>query len=407
MSVIATTPDPPAAPIRQGSLLETTWVDPVTGRRGYVVIDTLVRGLASGGLRLREGCTLEEVRGLAQGMTRKEALVYDPDDRYVPLGGGKGGIDIDPADPQAPAVLRRFLAAVLPVVREQWNTGEDFGLRQDTLDRVAAEVGLASTVEAVFATLDDADAARQRLAEAFAVTIGGVSLGDLVGGYGVAQACLATAERVGVAPTSATAVVQGFGSIGGAAARYLAQNGVRVVAVADRLGLVRNDAGLDVEGLLAARDGSGVIDRSSLRPGDAVGDRDDWLAVPCDLLVPAAMSYVIDEAAAALVRARAVVEGANMPTLPGAEAALAARGIPVVPDFLANVMTNAWWWWVVFGDIEPTAESSFAKIDAVMRRLVDAVATDSDADGRTLRESALALSAANAAAVTLRVGVTG
>ena len=68
-------------------VLEITWTDPVTGRKGYVVLDTLVRGLASGGLRVREGCTLEEVRGLARGMTRKEALVYDPADTYLPLGG--------------------------------------------------------------------------------------------------------------------------------------------------------------------------------------------------------------------------------------------------------------------------------------------------------------------------------
>lgn len=384
------------------SLLEITWTDPVTGRKGYVVIDTLVRGLASGGLRLREGCSLEEVRGLAQGMTRKEALVYDPSDRYLPLGGGKGGIDIDPADPEATAVLRRFLTAVLPVVREQWNTGEDFGLRQETLDKVAADLGLASTVEAVFATLEDSAAARERLAQAFAETVGGISLGDLVGGYGVAQACLAVAARHGLAAEGATAVVQGFGSIGGAAARYLAQAGVKVVAVADRDGLIRDDRGLDVEALLAARDGLGVIDRSTLPEGAALADRDAWLDVPCDLLVPAAMSYVIGPDEVDRVRARIVVEGANMPTLPEAEAALLERGIPVVPDFLANVMTNAWWWWVVFGDVAPTAESSFAKIDAVMRRLVETVAGEAEATGQSLRACALDLTARNSAALAAR-----
>jgi glutamate dehydrogenase (NAD(P)+) len=389
------------------SLLEITWTDPVTGAKGYVVIDTLVRGLASGGLRLRKGCSLDEVRGLAQGMTRKEALVYDPEDRYLPLGGGKGGIDVDPADPQATEVLRRFLAAVLPVVREQWNTGEDFGLRQETIDKVAADLGLPSTVEAVFATLDDAPAARRRLAEAFGLLVGGISLGDLVGGYGVAQACLVAAERHGIVPGEATAVVQGFGSIGGAAARYLAQSGVRVVAVADREGLIRDDRGLDVEALLAARSGLGVIDRSAL-PGDVeLGDRDAWLDVPCDLLVPAAMSYVITAEDADRVRARIVVEGANMPTLPEAEKSLAARGVPVVPDFLANVMTNAWWWWVVFGDVAPTSESSFAKIDAVMRRLVTEVADAAEESGRSLRDCALDLTVRNSAALTERFGVTG
>jgi glutamate dehydrogenase (NAD(P)+) len=388
------------------SLLEITWTDPVTSRKGFVVIDTLVRGLASGGLRLREGCTLDEVRGLAQGMTRKESLVYDPADRYLPLGGGKGGIDIDPSDPQASQVLRRFLAAVLPVVKEQWNTGEDFGLRQETLDKAAADLGLASTVEAVFATLPDADAARQRLAEAFAVTVDGICLADLVGGYGVAQACLVTAERLGLDRERTSAVLQGFGSIGGATARYLAAAGIRVVAVADRDGLIRNDGGLDVELLLRARDGLGVIDRAALRPEDTTGPREAWLDVPCDLLVPAAMSYVITEADASRINARAVVEGANMPTLPEAETALAVRGIPVVPDFLANVMTNAWWWWIVFGDIAPTAASSYAKIDSTMRRLVETVRADADRTGRTLRASALDLARRNAEAVIERAGVT-
>lgn len=394
------------APTRD-SLLEITWTDPVTGRKGYVVIDTLVRGLASGGLRLREGCSLAEVRGLAQGMTRKEALVYDPADRYLPLGGGKGGIDIDPADPQATEVLRRFLAAVLPVVREQWNTGEDFGLRQETIDKVAADLGLPSTVEAVFATLDDAPAARERLATAFADIVGGISLGDLVGGYGVAQAAVVAAERQGIAAGEATAVVQGFGSIGGAAARYLAEAGVKVIAVADREGLVRDDRGLDVEALLAARDGLGVIARDHLPEGVELDHRDAWLEVPCDLLVPAAMSYVIGPEDVDRIQARIVVEGANMPTLPEAEAALLARGIPVVPDFLANVMTNAWWWWVVFGDVAPTAASSYDKIRTVMRRLVTEVGDAADASGRTLRECALELTARNSAALRERFGVTG
>ncbi|MPY80724.1 MAG: glutamate dehydrogenase [Actinophytocola sp.] len=385
-------------------LLEITWTDPVTGRNGFVVIDTLVRGLASGGLRLREGCTLGEVRGLARGMTRKEAVVYDPADNYLPLGGGKGGIDIDPADPRAPDVLARFLASVLPLVKEQWNTGEDFGLRQETIDKVVADLGLASTVEAIFATLPDPRATRERLAEAFAVDVEGISLSDVVGGYGVAQACLVMAERLGL--RGPTAVVQGFGSIGGAAARYLALAGVKVVAIADRAGLVCSDDGLDVETLLASRDDLGVIDRTALRDSDRVAPTEEWLDVACDILVPAAMSYVIHPADVPRISARLVVEGANMPTLPDAEEAMFARGIPVVPDFVANVMTNAWWWWIVFGDIAPTAESSYAKIDAVMRRLVERVATDAESAGHTLRHVALELASRNSAEIAARAGIT-
>ncbi|MGH3389250.1 MAG: Glu/Leu/Phe/Val family dehydrogenase [Actinomadura sp.] len=382
--------------------LKITWTDPVTGRNGYVVVHSLVRGLASGGLRLRAGCTLDEVAGLARGMALKEALAYDPADRYIPLGGAKGGVDVDPRDPAARDVLRRFLTAVLPILREQWNTGEDFGLRQETLDELAAELGLRSTIEPVFGSIEDAPAARERLREAFTVTVDGVALADLVGGCGVAESGIALAERQGIEVKGATAVIQGFGSIGGAAARYLDRAGVRVVAVADREGLIVNDDGLDVEAMLAARDGHGVVDRRCLRQGDRTGDGADWLEISADLLVPAAMSYVIGGADAARIRARIVVEGANLPTLPGAEAALTARGVPVVPDFLANVMTNAWWWWVVFGDIEPTAEASFAKIARTSRRLVAQVADDAEAAGCTLREAALALAERNAAEIAAR-----
>src|SRR5690348_12488661 len=121
--------------------LSITWTDTETGRRGFVVIDRLVRGVASGGLRMREGCTLDEVRGLAAGMTRKEALHYEPGARYIPLGGAKGGIDCSPRDPEARGVLARFLAAVRAIVERHWTTGEDLGVRQETIDEVVAELG--------------------------------------------------------------------------------------------------------------------------------------------------------------------------------------------------------------------------------------------------------------------------
>lgn len=374
--------------------VQLTWTDQVTGTTGHLVLHNLVRGIASGGLRVRAGCTLDEVRGLALGMSRKEALVYDTADRYVPLGGAKGGIDLDPDDPGKVGMLRRFLRDLTPIVREQWCFGEDFGVRQDLLDAVMADLDLPSSIEPLYARLDDPAAARRRMKDAFAVDVDAVPLDELVGGYGVAAATQAYATSAGGDLTGARVVVQGFGSIGGAAARYLARAGARVVAVADREGLMVDESGLDVERMLQARDPSGHVDRIALtgvtpRPGG------EWLDVPCDVLVPAAMSYTITERDAARVRAGVVVEGANMPTLPAAEAALAARGVRVVPDFLVNVATNAWWWWVAFGDVTPTAESSFAKIDALMRRLVGTVYADASAG--TLRDAALALADRNAA----------
>jgi glutamate dehydrogenase (NAD(P)+) len=377
--------------------LQVTWVDPVTGKKGYLVIDSLVRGTASGGLRMREGCTLAEVADLARGMTLKEALVYNPGDNYVPFGGAKGGIDCSPYDPDARGVLKRYLRALLPLLRTSWSTGEDFGVRQSDLDELAAELSLESTIEPAFRRLDDPSAARERLRRAFSVEVDGINLGDLVGGYGVAEAAVATAERLGVEARGATAFVQGFGSIGGAAARYLAARGVTVVGVCDRNGVVHNADGLDVEWLLRHRDAFGCVDRGRLRPGDGLLPVEEWLAVPADILVPAAMSYVLTAADVHRVTARVVVEGANSPTLPDAERLLAARGVPVVPDFLANHATNAWWWWVVFGDIEPTAEASFAKIARTMRRLIREVSEAAERHALPLRTAALDLARHNAA----------
>ncbi|MET9227739.1 Glu/Leu/Phe/Val dehydrogenase dimerization domain-containing protein [Lentzea sp. NPDC003310] len=348
------------------SFLQVTWTDPATGARGFLVIDRLVRGVSSGGLRMRAGCTLDEVRGLAEGMTAKEALNYDPEARYVPLGGAKGGIDFDPYDPRAKQVLTAYLYAMSPYVERFWTMGEDLGLRQSTIDEAIAEIGLQSSIQAVYPLLDDEEKARQRLADAFAVTVDGIGLDELVGGYGVAQAALAGIEHLGL--HHPTAFVQGFGSMGGATARYLARAGVRVVGIADVHGVVANPAGLDVETLLLSRDAHGTIDRSKLRPEDEQRDRESWLDVEADVLVPAATSYAITADNAHRVKAKLVVEAANMPVT--AEARLRAL---VVPDVVANSATNSWWWWTLFGDVEPTAESAFEKIATTMRRLVASI----------------------------------
>lgn len=375
------------------SYLELTWTDEVTGIKGYVVIDTLSRGVAGGGLRMREGVTVDEVRDLAQAMTLKEAVVYTEGDRYIPLGGAKAGIDCDPYDPRAREVLGRFGRAMRPLIQTLFATGEDFGVRQDVIDEVFADEGIRSSAESALALVDDgADAAHDRLKQAFAVGVDGVGLGELVGGYGVAETALAALAFRGMHPASSSAVVQGFGSMGGATARYLARAGVRVVGIADKQGLIYNPAGLAVEQLLAARDPFGVIDRSQLQAGDELRPGEDWLAVQADLLVPAAMSYVITSENADLVTASVISEAANVATMPEAEAVLLERGVTIVPDFVANVGTNAWWWWVAFSDIEPTAEASFAKISSVLQPLTTELLQRARREGISPRAAATAIS---------------
>ncbi|MCX5527850.1 glutamate dehydrogenase [Streptomyces bobili] len=372
-------------------LLSLTWTDHLTGRRGYLVVDRLVRGVCSGGLRMREGCTLDEVTGLARGMSRKEALHYDPAARYVPLGGAKGGIDCDPRDPESYGLLVRYLRAVRPYVESCWTTGEDLGLSQDVVDRAAAEAGLVSSIQAVYPLLDDEGAARRRLADAFAVQVDGIGLGELVGGCGVAESVLTALDGAGVPHAGTRVALQGLGTMGGATARFLARAGLTVVAVADVKGTIANPAGLDVEALLAARDAHGTVGRDALRPGDRELPGDAWLSAEAEVLVPAAVSYAIGPDEQARITARWIAEAANMPVLPEAEALLHARGVSVLPDVVVNSGTNAWWWWTLFGDIGADADEAFAYTRRSMRALVERVLTRAQADATTPRRAAHAI----------------
>lgn len=386
--------------------MQVIWTDPVTGRQGFVVIDKLVRGVSSGGLRMRAGCTLNEVAGLAAGMTRKEALHYLPDNKYVPLGGAKGGIDCDPTDPDAFGMLTRFLDGVRSILAEHWTTGEDLGVRQDTIDEAIQAAGLVNSIQAIYPLLDDPDEARTRLSDAFAVMVDGVSLPELMGGLGVAQAALTTLAVRGVDPVGTRAVIQGFGSMGGATARYLARAGVRVVALSDVHGTVVNPEGLDVERLLLSRDPSGGIDRAQLAEGDQDLDVGAWIDVDCDVLIPAAVSYCITPANQGRVSATYIVEAANMPTLPEAEVELQARGVEVIPDFVANSATNAWWWWTLFGDVGADAEDASNQVRSSMTRLVTAMLEQADAEHITPRAAAQRVVEANLTAIDERFGTS-
>ncbi|MGE6834431.1 Glu/Leu/Phe/Val dehydrogenase dimerization domain-containing protein [Streptomyces niveus] len=387
-------------------LISLTWHDHVTGRAGYLVVDRLVRGVSSGGLRMREGCSLDEVTGLARGMTMKEALHYndDPSARYIPLGGAKGGIDCDPRDPAAYGILVRYLRAVRPYIETVWTMGEDLGLTQDVVDKAAAEAGLVSTVQAIHPLLDDEAAARGRLADAFAVQVDGIGLDELAGGCGVAESALTALDRAGVSYDGTRVAVQGLGTMGGATARFLSRAGLKVVAVADVKGTIACPDGLDVEALLAARDAFGTVDRGVLRPGDRELPGDAWLSVDAEILVPAAVSYAIDTVNQARITARWIVEAANMPVLAEAEELLAARGITVLPDVVVNSGTNAWWWWTLFGDIGPDAEEAFAHTRRSMRALTELTLQRAEAAGTTPRAAAHAIAADRLPLIAERFG---
>lgn len=373
--------------------LRIIWTDPETGIEGFCVVDRLVGHIATGGTRMRAGCTVDEVADLARGMSAK-CGIFD-----LPVGGAKGGIDCDPHDPRARAVLARFVEAMRPLLDGYWVTAEDLGVPQDLLDEIFEEAGLGSSLHAALLRSPDPEAALARVRSAFSTRVDGVAVPDLIGGFGVAEAAVAALRSLDVDPAGAAAVVQGFGSMGGSTARYLVQHGVRVTGVVDRHGMIVNThRGVDVEALLRARSPYGEIDRAALGPDDRELPATDWLTVPADVLVPAAISYTLHGDNAAQVRTRVVVEAANAPTTVEAEAILDERGIPVIPDFVANTGAAAWAWWVLFGDVGTEPAEAFHRLQRQMARVVGEVLDQAAGDRRTPRQVALDLSDARHAA---------
>jgi glutamate dehydrogenase (NAD(P)+) len=334
-------------------LLQVTWNDPETSATGYVVVDRLVCGIATGGLRTRAGCTMEEVADLASEMSLKTALYG------LPVGGAKGGIDYPADAPDVDEVRERFLLAVKPLLDSVWTTAGDLGTPQARLDSVFAKAGLgSSSMRAPLLRTDDPAAEAARVGVLFGHTDEGLLMSDLIGGYGVAESVLQAMVPLRMEPSVTRAVVQGFGAMGGSTALYLHKAGVKVVGLVDAKGLVVNTTrGLDVPTLLAHRQPGGVIDRSLLRLDDHSLPAEDWLDIDTDVLVPAAVGYCIDETNCHRVRARLISEAANVPITAAAEHRLVERGVVVIPDFVANAGAAAWAWWVMFGAVHGPEDS--------------------------------------------------
>jgi len=364
-------------------LLRLTWSDPESDATGFVVVDRLVTGIATGGLRTRAGCTMEEVEDLAREMSLKTGVYR------LPVGGAKGGIDYPADAPDVDMVRKRFVTAMRPLLDTIWVTAGDLGTPQGRLDAVFAQAGLgSSSLRAALLRSAEPSATVARVQQLFADGDHGLRMPDLIGGYGVAEASLAGLEGLGLAPNESRAVVQGFGAMGGSSALYLHLAGVRVVGVSDALGVILNTGrGLDVPALLAARNPGGIIDRAVLRSDDEQGPGESWLDVDAELLVPAAVSYVISEKNCDSVRARLITEAANVPITNAAERRLLERGVVVIPDFVANAGAAAWAWWAIFGLVSDP-ESSRSLLSRHVRPLVDSLIRAWTTDGISPRDGA-------------------
>ena len=298
---------------------------------GYRVHHNTSRGPSKGGIRYHPSVNLDEVKALAMWMTWKCAIVN------IPYGGAKGGVVVDPKDlskGELERLTRRYASEILPLI------GPD-------RDVPAPDMG---TDEQIMAWIMDTYSMNVGHSALGVVTGKPLSVGGSRGrgdatARGVMYITEATLKHRGTKVDETTVAIQGYGKVGGPAVRLLEQLGCIVVAVSDVHGGVYNPKGISAAALEAHRAETGTV--AGFEAGEPITN-EDLLTVDCDVLIPAALESQLTEQNADRVQAEVVIEAANGPTTPEADAIFDDRGILVVPDILANSggVTVSYFEWV-------------------------------------------------------------
>ena len=280
---------------------------PGVALKAVVAIDNVACGPAIGGVRMAPDVSTEEAFRLARAMTLKNAAAG------LPHGGGKSVIFGDPKMPAADKerLIRAFASAIADLA--DYIPGPDMGTDEVAMGWIRDETGRAVGLPR---------------------ELGGIPLDEIgATGFGLVCAIEVAAERLGLPLAGARVVTQGFGSVGTHAARFLAEKGAVLVGASDTQGTLADENGLDVAALIALKaEGRSLRDH----PGGKQLDGDAIIDIPCDIWIPAARPDVIDAGNVARLHTQLVAQGANIPCTPEAEAALAERGVLVLPDFIAN-----------------------------------------------------------------------
>lgn len=333
--------------------------NPVVGLEAIVVVDNTALGPAIGGVRMAPDITTVEVARLARAMTLKNAAAG------LPHGGGKAGIVADPRLGRGAkeSLIRAFAQLISGDI--DYVPGPDMGTDETCMAWIHDEIGRSVGLPEV---------------------LGGIPL-DLVGatGFGLAVAAEAVEAAGAIRLSGARVVVQGFGSVGRHAARFLSERGATIVAVADSRGGVHRPDGLDVEKLDAWKCGGNPV--GAFADGESI-DAPTLVGVDCEIWVPAARPDVLTASNVADIKAAVVLEGANIPATAEAEALLHERGVVVVPDFIANAGG------VICAAVEyrgGTQGEAFTLIADKIRANTTAVLGRSERDGVTPRAAAEAL----------------
>ena len=344
---------------------------------GYRVLHSHVRGPGKGGIRYHPQVTADEVRALASWMTWKCAVAD------VPFGGAKGGVVCEPkelTENDLRRITRRYISEL----------GDLIGPHTDV---PAPDVNTnAQTMAWIYDTYQMMHPGLNNLPVVTGKPV------DIGGSYGrneaTARGCLFSAQRLlkrGKVPDmdsvdGATVVVQGFGNAGSIAAQLFTDEGAKVIAVSDSRGAIKAEGGLDPDAVVEHKKRTGSV--VGFEGSESITN-DELLALPCDILIPAALENQIRADNAHTIQARLVVEAANGPTTPTADQILLDRGIVVLPDILANSggVTVSYFEWVQNIENEQWDEEKVnRKLHRKMKRATDAVIDEQERINAELEE---------------------
>ncbi len=297
---------------------------------GYRMQHNSARGPMKGGMRYHHEVSADEVLALASLMTWKTAVVD------LPYGGAKGGISVNPKDlsiDELERLTRRFVDEIHDLIGPE-------------KDIPAPDMGTnAQTMAWIMNQYEKFHGFNPACVTGKPVELYGAEGREEATGRGVGTLTLALLRKFGRSIESSTVAIQGFGNVGTFTAAYLHKAGGKVIAISDVSGAVFNRTGIDITMAL-----DWVRDRKSLAgfPGGDSISNDALLALDVDVLIPAALGSVLTEDNANEVRAKFIVEAANGPTTPEADAVFRRREIPVLPDILANAggVTVSYFEWV-------------------------------------------------------------
>ncbi|MBI2079272.1 Glu/Leu/Phe/Val dehydrogenase [Candidatus Micrarchaeota archaeon] len=283
--------------------------DQKTGMWGVVVVDNTALGPGKGGTRFVPDITTDEVKGLARAMTWKNALAD------LPFGGAKSGIKGDPKSPHKEAFVRAFARKIKSIVPNLYIGGPDMNTTEKEMGIIAQEIGTRQATTGK------------------PLEMGGLphELGST--GFGVYHSTLVAAAHKGLDISKATVAIEGFGNVGTFTMKFLTEKGATVVAVSDSKGTIYNEKGLDYHKLMETKEKQGTVTKYA---DGKVLHAEDLFGLSVDVLIPGARPNVIHEKNVNSVKAKLIVEAANIPMTYDIEKQLMKKGVLIIPDFVAN-----------------------------------------------------------------------